>query len=195
MVQGVPPAHELIVVPSEGEERERLRQQCYDVRIAVFIDEQGFSIDDEIDKYDETGTHILLRLTAPGDLNLKPVGTIRCVRLPDHDHRSGGDYYWKLSRLALLKECRKWGWGAELVNALHDHVRADARALASGSGHAMSQATVVCHSQIPVKRFYERFGYKPEGDEFDEDGAPHQRMVLRLDLTDPLSGTPPASSS
>jgi len=27
-----------------------------------------------------------------------------------------------------------------------------------------------------------RFGYVPEGDEYDDDGAPHQNMVLTLEL-------------
>jgi hypothetical protein len=45
------PAHELVVVPSPGNpERIVLRQQCYDVRIAVFVDEQRFPLDVEIDE-------------------------------------------------------------------------------------------------------------------------------------------------
>jgi len=41
-------------------------------------------------------------------------------------------------------------------------------------------AQVVCHSQLSVKGFYAKYGYQPEGDEFDEDGAPHQKMVAYL---------------
>lgn len=46
------PSHEIIVVPAVGEAgREELRQQCYDVRIAVFHHEQKFPLETEIDEY------------------------------------------------------------------------------------------------------------------------------------------------
>ncbi|KAI0751013.1 acyl-CoA N-acyltransferase [Daedaleopsis nitida] len=164
-----PPAHEIIVVPSVGQAgREELRQQCYDVRIDVFHHEQGFPLDTEIDDLDEEGTHILLRLVP----SLRPVGTIRCTKTKE---------YYKLSRLAVLKEFRQYRFGRALVLSLHDHVRADAKA----SGSRVSDTVkVIAHSQIPVKEFYGKFGYEPEGEEFDEDGAPHQKMVARLSLSD-----------
>ncbi|KAJ2970469.1 hypothetical protein NUW54_g12722 [Trametes sanguinea] len=102
-----------------------------------------------------------------------PVGTIRCVKLKE---------YYKLSRLAVLKDYRKYRFGAALVQSLHDHVKADARA--SGLAGSDAAAKVIAHSQIPVKGFYAKFGYVPEGEEFDEDGAPHQKMVARLSLSD-----------
>ncbi|KAL7282568.1 hypothetical protein ACG7TL_004039 [Trametes sanguinea] len=179
------PAYEIITVPAVGQPgREELRQQCYDVRIAVFHREQGFPLDTEIDesstshlssfvilsaRYDEEATHILLRLLP----DRTPVGTIRCTRLK---------HYYKLSRLAVLKEYRKYRFGAALVQSLHDHVKADARA--SGLAGSDAAAKVIAHSQIPVKGFYAKFGYVPEGEEFDEDGAPHQKMVARLSLSD-----------
>lgn len=44
------PAHEIIVVPAVGQPgREDLRQQCYDLRVEVFHNEQGFSVEDEFD--------------------------------------------------------------------------------------------------------------------------------------------------
>ncbi|TFK68186.1 hypothetical protein BDN72DRAFT_842096 [Pluteus cervinus] len=51
-----------------------------------------------------------------------------------------------------------------------------------GTGSEVGERVVeiVCHSQIPVKGFYAKFGYEPVGDEFDEEGDPHQKMVLRL---------------
>ncbi|KAI0772135.1 acyl-CoA N-acyltransferase [Trametes elegans] len=163
------PAHEVIVVPAAGQPgHEQLRQQCYDVRIDVFHREQGFPLETEFDDYDATATHILLRLTP----SLKPVGTIRCVKFAG---------YYKLTRLAVLKEYRQYRFGRALAQSLHDHVKADARA--SGLGPP-DTAKVVAHSQIPVKGFYGKFGYVPEGEEFDEDGAPHQKMVARLSLSD-----------
>ncbi|KAI0068578.1 acyl-CoA N-acyltransferase [Artomyces pyxidatus] len=154
------PAHEIIVVPAAGEAgRAELRQQCYDVRIDVFHREQGFPLDTEIDDLDETATHFLLRLLP----SHTPIGTIRLSVAPD------GSYH-KLSRLAVAKAYRAHRFGAALVRALHAHVA--------------RPATVVCHSQLPVMPFYARFGYAPEGDQFDEDGAPHQKMVVHLPLSD-----------
>ena len=104
------------------------------------------------------------------------MGTIRCTRA------ANGAYY-KLSRLAVLKDFRRFRFGAALVLFLNDYVRADARARAAAvdadadaaaASEAISRSTssgprannlsdaaapaatvpVVCHSQIPVKGFY-----------------------------------------
>lgn len=44
----VRPPYEIVEVPSNGDAA--LREQCYDVRIQVFVDEQGFPLDVEIDQ-------------------------------------------------------------------------------------------------------------------------------------------------
>ncbi|KAG6817876.1 hypothetical protein H0H87_001708 [Tephrocybe sp. NHM501043] len=175
------PAHEIVIARSEAD-----IQHCYDVRIAVFHHEQKFPLETEIDEFDPTATHFLLRLTP----SATPVGTIRAYRAP------GG--YYKLSRLAVLKAYRGFRFGHELVLALHGWVKA--HALGAGS---TEWAEIVSHSQIPVKGFYTKFGYQAEvsalslmknlylvqisddpsqGAEFDEEGDPHQKMVLRLPL-------------
>ncbi|KAI0638394.1 acyl-CoA N-acyltransferase [Trametes polyzona] len=168
-----PPAYEVINVPAAGQPgREELRQQCYDVRVEVFHREQGFPLDTEFDEYDDEATHILLRVLP----SHTPVGTIRCVKLKG---------YYKLTRLAVLKDYRQFRFGRVLVESLHAHVRAEARASLLGEPAAAgSTVKVVAHSQLPVKAFYGKFGYVPEGEEFDEDGAPHQKMVARLSLSD-----------
>ncbi|KAI0254831.1 acyl-CoA N-acyltransferase [Lactifluus subvellereus] len=162
--------HEIILIPSVGQSgREKLLQQCYDIRIDVFHREQGFPLDTEIDELDETAEHFLLRLLP----SLQPIGTVRASRTS-----SQGVPYYKLSRLAVLDEYRKHHFGRELVFALHEWTIADS--LSRGDEQSVK---VACHSQIPVKAFYAKFGYTPEGDEFDEDGAPHQKMVVRLPLS------------
>lgn len=96
-------------------------------------------------RYDEEATHILLRLVP----SLKPVGTIRCVKLKD---------YYKLTRLAVLKDYRQYRFGRALVESLHAFVRAEARASASAA--TLGEPGVVkvaAHSQIPVKGFYGRW--------------------------------------
>ncbi|KAJ2927882.1 hypothetical protein H1R20_g9201, partial [Candolleomyces eurysporus] len=173
------PAHEIVVTRSPEE-----RQQCYDVRINVFHHEQHFPLETEIDesvpappflppdhnvpflnRHEDTATHFLLRLVP----SLTPVGTIRL-----HQVKSPSGDYYKLTRLAILKEYRKYRFGRELVESLHEWVKA----------HALetNPVTIVCHSQLPVQGFYAKLGYLPEGEQFDEEGDPHQKMVLRLPL-------------
>jgi GNAT superfamily N-acetyltransferase len=74
---------------------------------------------------------------------LQPIGTIRTFRA-----LSGGVFYYKLSRLAVLKDFRKHHFGRELVGALHKWVTIDSLSRGEHS------AKVICHSQIPVKAFY-----------------------------------------
>ncbi|KAF9006612.1 acyl-CoA N-acyltransferase [Cyathus striatus] len=115
---------------------------------------------------EDIATHFLLRLIP----SLTPIGTIRVYKNP-------GASYYKLSRLAVLKDYRKYSFGRTLVLALHDWVKATAQ-----QAGEVRPVQIVAHSQIYVKGFYAKFGYEPEGDEFDEEGDPHQKMVLRLPL-------------
>ncbi|KAK0230473.1 acyl-CoA N-acyltransferase [Armillaria fumosa] len=161
--------HEIIIATT----KEHI-QQCLDVRIQVFHHEQKFPLETEIDEFDnpQAATHFLLRILP----SLQPVGTIRGVRLSDN--------YYKLGRLAVLDQYRQCKFGRELVLRLHDWVKIDASPMATMPEHDV-YAIVVSHSQIPVKGFYAKFGYIPEGAEFDEDGEPHQKMVLHLPLIAP----------
>jgi ribosomal protein S18 acetylase RimI-like enzyme len=90
-------------------------------------------------RYDETSTHILLRLIP----SLEPIGTIRAVIHPNG--------YYKLTRLAVLKEYRQFKFGRKLVESMHDSVRIHAEKNAPSS---QKEAKIVSHSQIYVKPFY-----------------------------------------
>ncbi|KAL9713150.1 hypothetical protein Ac2012v2_004391 [Leucoagaricus gongylophorus] len=148
-------------------------QQCFNIRIDVFHHEQQFPLETEFDDKEEHATHLLLRLTP----SLLPIGTIRGYLIPNTT-----DTY-QLTRLALLKDYRKYGFGRHLVEAFHDWVKSDA---SSTTGSVIihppqpRQIKINCHSQIYAKGFYSKFGYVPEGEEFIEDGDPHQNMVLYI---------------
>lgn len=71
-----------------------------------------------------------------------PVGAIRGYR-PKVDSK-----YYKLGRLAVLPEHRKYKLGQKLVLALHDWVKLDADRL------GWDQAVIVAHSQLYVIPFY-----------------------------------------
>jgi hypothetical protein len=117
-----------------------------------------------VPRYDDTAIHFLLRLIP----SLTPIGTIRTFKRKDADHSY---VYYKLSRLAVLKNYRQHKFGRDLVLALHDWVINSeskgitiGRDLSSSSSPSISgQASdpvpgryveVVSHSQIPVKGFY-----------------------------------------
>jgi len=95
---------------------------------------------------DDTAAHFLLRLTP----SLTPIGTIRAYQMPGTDH-------YKLTRLAVLKDYRKYKFGRALVLTLHEWVRQ--HALQAG---ALGPVKLICHSQLPVKGFYAKFGYESE---------------------------------
>jgi predicted GNAT family N-acyltransferase len=74
----------------------------------------------------------------------------------------------RIGRMAVLNEWRGRGVGAGLLsNAL---VRAKARGLAS----------VELHAQTRAIGFYERFGFRSVGPEFNEAGIAHRQMILNL---------------
>ncbi|KDQ08856.1 hypothetical protein BOTBODRAFT_37553 [Botryobasidium botryosum FD-172 SS1] len=131
------------------------------IRIAVFVDEQKFPLDTEADEYDAVAIHLLLRLVP----SLEPIGTIRLITPK-----------YKLTRLCVLPRYRKLRLGDLLVKELHKYAIQDART------RSLDQITIVTHSQIPVKAFYKRSGYVEEGEEFDEEGAPHQKMLVTLQV-------------
>ena len=55
---------------------------------------------------------------------------------------------YSLGRLCILKDYRHFKWGRELVLALHEFVKKDAKRL------GLDYAEVIAHSQIPVISFY-----------------------------------------
>lgn len=78
----LPPAHEIIVVPLPGHEgRQDLLDQCVNVRIDVFVHEQEFPLDVEVDQYVIpfiAPLIILAQLYVPAtDLHFTIIGMIR----------------------------------------------------------------------------------------------------------------------
>ena len=71
------------------------------------------------------------------------MGTIRAVRTPG---------YYKLGRLAVLKDYRRFSFGRALVLGFHDWVRTDA--ITNGQN---GEVKIRLHSQLPVKGFYAKW--------------------------------------
>lgn len=121
--------------------------QAAPIRFRVFVDEQGVPAEMELDEFDALSYHALAWM---GD---EPVGTGRL--LPDGH----------IGRMAVLAAWRGRGVGAALLEAL----------MAEAGRRGMSRLALSAQSH--ALGFYTRFGFVPEGDEYDEAGLPHQAMV------------------
>ncbi|MEU6642262.1 GNAT family N-acetyltransferase [Saccharomonospora sp. NPDC046836] len=118
------------------------------LRVEVFIVEQECPYP-EIDGKDLLpGTR---HIWAPG-----PDGVAGCLRILAEP---GG--VQRIGRVCTAKSARGTGLGAQLMAAALD---------------AVGDAECVLDAQTYAQGFYARFGFRPEGEEFDEDGIPHITM-------------------
>ncbi len=129
------------------------REICFAIRKAVFVDEQAVPLELELDEYDDTATHFLLR---DGET---PLATARLL----NKHGLA-----KIGRVAVLHQARRRGLGLILMQAVLDEARRQ----------EFSEA--VLDSQTYAIPFYERLGFVAEGEEFDDAGIPHFLMRRRL---------------
>jgi predicted GNAT family N-acyltransferase len=125
------------------------REALRSVRRAVFIKEQKVPEELEWDDVDESAYHVLAT-AADG----RPVGTGR-LKLDCH-----------IGRMAVLKTWRGRGVGSAILAMLIDFARRE------------GCTEVRLHAQTHALDFYERFGFAPVGERFDEAGIPHQAMTL-----------------
>ena len=121
------------------------------VREEVFVAEQKVPLELEWDEWDERSDHAVAR-----DASGRAIGTARL--LPDG----------RIGRMAVLREWRRRGVGAALMEAL----------LRKAREQSMSRVTL--HAQTHAAGFYRRFGFSERGGEFWEAGIPHVEMTLEL---------------
>ena len=121
-----------------------LPQDAFDIRVKVFMDEQGFV--DEMDETDSFATHFL---AFDGE---KAVATCRVFQ-------KNGQFI--LGRFAVLKEYRKQGVGRLLLNAAEQKVK------------ELGGSELILHSQLRAKEFYEKCGYVCFGEIELEENYPH----------------------
>lgn len=127
---------------------------CHQIRKAVFVEEQGIALAEDIDGLDDMATHLIA--TDGGT----PIGTARLL-----EKGSTG----KIGRLAVLKPHRGKGIGAAIMRAALTELSARAHIREARLG-----------AQIEAIAFYEALGFTPEGDPFLDAGLPHQEMVRPL---------------
>ncbi|KWU42604.1 acyl-CoA N-acyltransferase [Rhodotorula sp. JG-1b] len=143
------------------------------VRVAVFVEEQGYALEDELDEKDPESDHFLMTTTGP-DGKEEDAGTIRWWPKPN---QAAG----KMGRVAVMPKFRGGGTGKLLINAMEEHVR-QRKGKAGLAAKGYSTVRVHCHSQMHAQGFYAKSGYLRQGDPFMEDGAPHCLLVKDIEL-------------
>jgi predicted GNAT family N-acyltransferase len=123
------------------------------LRTAVFCDEQGVPVPEELDGRDREALHVV---ALRGDA---VVGTCRVLV-------EGG--VARLGRMAVERSARRSGVGARLL------ATAEAAAREEGAWR------VVLAAQRHAEPFYARHGYRAGGQPFDEAGIEHVRMEKAL---------------
>jgi predicted GNAT family N-acyltransferase len=126
------------------------RDRLLAVRTAVFVDEQGFPGELEVDNEDAGAQHFIAETQglAIGTTRLTPSGQI--------------------GRMAVLQAYRHSGIGSQLMAAIVAH--------ATDAGYQR----LYLNAQTHAIEFYSRFGFVVSGAIFMEEQQPHQAMELIL---------------
>ncbi|MGC1173105.1 YbgC/FadM family acyl-CoA thioesterase [Polaromonas sp.] len=125
------------------------------IRTAVFVEEQRIPMDMEWDEADATAVHAV----AYNGLG-QAIGTGRLLQ-----HAAGSG---KIGRMAVNRVLRGSSLGRELLGAL------------MAAARERGDTEVLLHAQRSAEGFYNRLGFQPRGEPFDEVDIPHIEMVKAL---------------
>lgn len=131
-------------------------EQAFKIRQRVFVEEQKVSKEEEYDEFEDTATHFL----AFNDQD-KACGTARW-RFTEKGI--------KLERFAVLKEERGGGTGSALVKKVLEDITL----------HPNSSGKLIyLHAQLTAVPLYEKFGFRKEGEIFEECAIQHYKMTKK----------------
>ncbi len=133
-----------------------LCQHVYDIRRRVFVEEQGRPAEAEIDGNDRMSVYALVL-----DDDGTPSATGRLY--------IDGEDQFAIGRVCVLKEARGRYMGDLAMRMLL--YRAE----------ELNCVSVTASVPLPVVGFFAKYGLKPVGEVYEEDGAPHRRMVAMKD--------------
>ncbi|WP_371135200.1 GNAT family N-acetyltransferase [Daejeonella sp.] len=125
-------------------------QQVFAIRRKVFVDEQNCPPELEWE-FEEESVHFL------GKFNGVPAGASRWRKTLNG---------YKLERFAVLKEFREKGMGQALVAKVLNDLPKDAE-------------YVYLHAQLDAMPLYAKFGFEKAGEQFEEAGIQHFKMILQ----------------
>ena len=128
------------------------------VRYAVFVQEQGYSIEGEIDEKDAVAYHII------GYKAEVPVCTARLF--------TDEEEVYHIGRVAVLPQLRGKGVGLQMME------RVLQKAKEAGA------SALLLSSQADKSRFYEHMGFVHTGRTMLDEGQPHVEMRKSFDACD-----------
>ena len=131
-------------------ENDKEKNDALNIRKEVFVKEQGVALEAEIDKFEDIAKHVILY----HENQHAAVGRYRAYE----------DGLAKVERVAVLKPFRSFGYGKDVMNFINEKAKED-----GFIGTALN-------GQSHAKVFYEKLGYKAEGEEFLEENIPHFYM-------------------
>lgn len=126
--------------------------EAAEIRKKVFVDEQGFV--NEFDETDEHAVHCVIYADGV---------CAATARLFSEDGKTV-----HIGRVAVVREYRGTGLGAEAVRACEDYAR--------------SQGFTRCElsAQVRVTGFYKALGYAPFGEEYLDEFCPHINLFKEI---------------
>lgn len=127
-------------------------EETFAIRQLVFVEEQQVDPELEYDEFEESSHHYLARFEG------KAAGTARW-RYTDKGI--------KLERFAVLPAFRGKGVASALISFILEELP--------------NRNMVYLHSQIQVCGLYSKFGFKEEGEQFEEAGIQHYKMVRKAE--------------
>ena len=128
-----------------------LPQDAKDIRIEVFMKEQGF--ENEFDEIDTISHHIVVFDEG------KPIGTCRFFKENNH---------YTIGRVAVLKEYRNQHIGNLIKRTDEKEIK------------KINEDIIVVHAQDPLCQFYEKLCYILFGQIDDDEGVPHMWMKKKI---------------
>ncbi|WP_338753603.1 GNAT family N-acetyltransferase [Bacillus sp. FJAT-52991] len=125
------------------------RNDAFDIRKLVFVEEQNVPLELEIDEYEDSSTHFVLYNEG------QPCGAGR-FRTKDG--------LGKAERICVLATVRGKGAGQLIMNALEDVAK------------EQHLPGVILSAQTQAIPFYEKLGYEIISEEYMDAGIPHKTM-------------------
>ena len=129
-------------------------KEAFQVRIKVFVEEQGISEDLELDGYDSKALHMVVQY---GE---RIIGTAR-VLFPTPGVA-------KIERMAILKTFRRKGIGSKIILFLNGRLK------------IKKISKVIVHAQCSAVPFYKSCGFIESDAPFNEAGISHTKMEIQL---------------
>lgn len=127
-------------------------KDAFSIREEVFVKEQGFQ--EEFDSTDDSCWHLICYQ------NGCPTA---CARL-----FTEGNGVWHAGRIAVRRDCRGTGIGAEIMAALEEKAR------------ELGSQKIVLSAQCRVADFYIKQGYQKTANEYLDEYCPHVEMFKLL---------------